>query len=56
MAPVHHRMPVILRRAYWDEWLRPEPLSAARLEELLVPPPGGLFDIYHVGRAVNDAP
>jgi len=27
MAPVHHRMPVVLPRGAWDEWLRPGPLA-----------------------------
>ena len=39
MAPVHHRMPLVLAPESWDEWLRPGPLRRARLAELAVPAP-----------------
>jgi putative SOS response-associated peptidase YedK len=55
MAPVHHRMPVILPRGVWDEWLRPGPLGRARLNELLAPAPDDLLDLHPVGSAVNSA-
>ena len=55
MAPVHHRMPVVLARNAWDEWLRPEPLGRTRLDELLAPAPDDLLDVHPVGSAVNDA-
>ena len=55
MAPVHHRMPVVVGRDDWQEWLRPEPLRPGRLEELLAPAPEGLLDAYPVGTAVNKA-
>ena len=55
MAPVHHRMPVVLPRDGWDEWLRPEPLGRARLDELLAPAPDDLLDVHPVGTAVNNA-
>lgn len=55
MAPVHHRMPVVVDRRDWQEWLRPEPLRPGRLEELLVPAPEGVLDAYPVSTAVNKA-
>jgi putative SOS response-associated peptidase YedK len=55
MAPVHHRMPVVLPRSTWDEWLRPGPLNRARLYELLVPAPANLLDAHPLGSAVNNA-
>lgn len=55
MAPVHHRMPVVLKADVWDEWLRPEPLPPWRLRGLLVPAPNDLLDIYPVSAAVNKA-
>ncbi len=54
MAPVHDRMPVVLRRRDWDEWLAPRPLAPARLAQLLVPPPDHLLEAVRVSRAVNN--
>jgi len=55
MAPVHHRMPVVLPRDAWDDWLRPGPLGQTRLHELLAPAPDDLSDVHPVGTAVNSA-
>jgi putative SOS response-associated peptidase YedK len=55
MAPVHHRMPVVVGRDDWQEWLRPEPLRPARLAELLAPAPEALLHAYPVTTAVNKA-
>ena len=55
MAPVHHRMPLVLAPENWDEWLRPGPLRTARLAELAVPPPDELLTAYPVGNKVNKA-
>jgi putative SOS response-associated peptidase YedK len=55
MAPVHHRMPVVLPPSAWDDWLRPEPLSRAQLDELLAPAPDDLLEAHRVGIAVNTA-
>jgi putative SOS response-associated peptidase YedK len=55
MAPVHHRMPVVLAQEAWDEWLHPGPLGAGRLDELLAPAPDDLLAIHPVGITVNDA-
>jgi putative SOS response-associated peptidase YedK len=55
MVPVHHRMPVLLPRGAWHEWLRPGPLDRARLNELLVPAPDDLLGVHPVGSGVNAA-
>jgi putative SOS response-associated peptidase YedK len=55
MAPVHHRMPVVLPPSAWDEWLRPGPLGRAQLDELLAPAPDDLLEAHRVGIAVNTA-
>jgi putative SOS response-associated peptidase YedK len=55
MAPIHHRMPVVLPRDAWDQWLHPGPVDGRRLAELLAPAPDDLLDIYPVDTAVNDA-
>ena len=55
IAPVHHRMPVVLPRNAWDEWLRPGPLGQARLYELLAQAPDDLLEIHPVATAVNSA-
>ncbi len=37
MRPIHHRMPVILPRRHWDQWLRLEADQAESLTGLLKP-------------------
>ncbi len=53
MAPLHHRMPVILDRVDYDRWLFPEPLPAEAVADLLTPPPVGDFEAYPVSTRVN---
>ena len=55
MAPVHHRMPVILKPEDYDRWLDPGQRDRAKLESLLVPCPDGLLAAYPVGTHVNRA-
>ncbi len=55
MAPVHHRMPVVVARDDWQEWLGPGPLRPGRLERLLAAPPENLLDAHPVATAVNKA-
>jgi putative SOS response-associated peptidase YedK len=55
MASVHHRMPVILPRDAWDEWLDPEPMPPTLLAELLAPAADDLLTINPVSRAVNSS-
>jgi putative SOS response-associated peptidase YedK len=50
---LHDRMPVILPPSAFDEWLRPEPLAAPRLDELLAPHPAAEMEAFAVSRRVN---
>lgn len=60
MAALHNRMPAILPRERWDEWLDPAQRDPARLSPLLVPYPEAAMAAYPVGSAVgnprNDGP
>ncbi len=52
LAPIHHRMPVILAPADYDAWL--EPASADALHDLLRPYPGAEMTAIPIGRHVNN--
>ncbi len=54
LAPIHHRMPVILAAADYDAWLDPRPASAAALHDLLRPYPGAGMTAFPIGRHVNN--
>lgn len=53
VAPLHDRMPVILPRQAEERWLAPGPLSAAVLQQILVPYPAGLMEAFPVPDLVN---
>ncbi len=53
MAPIHNRMPVILRREDEDEWLDPENTEPEQLLPLLRPYPAEGMAAYPVSRMVN---
>ncbi len=53
LRELHDRMPVILPTAAFEEWLRPEPLAAPRLDELLAPHPAAEMEAFPVSRRVN---
>jgi putative SOS response-associated peptidase YedK len=53
IAGLHDRMPVILPPESHDEWLRPEPLAADLLQELLVPHSAEGMEAYPVSTLVN---
>lgn len=59
-APVHDRMPVILRREDEDKWLSPDNTEPEHLLPLLRPYPADAMEAYPVSSAVNsprnDAP
>ncbi len=59
-SKVHDRMPVILRRGFWQRWFEPSPLTDEERSQMLVPAPDGQLKIWPVGRAVgnvrNNAP
>jgi putative SOS response-associated peptidase YedK len=53
VAPIHNRMPVILRREDEDVWLDKQS-DPARLRTLMTPYPTHLMETYPVSRAVNN--
>ncbi len=54
MRPVHDRMPVILPRSVWDEWLDPDMHDTERLSELLVPAADDILTMHPVSYDVNN--
>ncbi len=60
IAPIHHRMPVILADNDWGVWLGPERFTDTEAQRLLSPAPSGglVFDAVsrEVNRPVNDYP
>jgi putative SOS response-associated peptidase YedK len=54
LAPIHDRMPVVLPRDAWDEWLDPDNQDVTRLQKLLVPVPEKEFEAYEIGTLVNN--
>ncbi|MBI1397341.1 MAG: hypothetical protein GC151_15320 [Betaproteobacteria bacterium] len=52
MAPIHDRMPVMLRPEWYDEWLDPH-TPVERLRPLLEPPPARSVRAWRVGTRVN---
>ncbi len=53
LAPIHHRMPVILDESGCQEWLAPGSERGAALQTLLRPAPDELLEAFPVDRAVN---
>jgi putative SOS response-associated peptidase YedK len=53
MATLHNRMPVILERNTYAQWLDPAPQSPNRLQDLLVPFPTEEMEAYPVSTFVN---
>ena len=53
LAPIHHRMPVILDERGWQDWLAPGSEWGAALQALLRPAPDELLEAFPVDRAVN---
>lgn len=50
MAPIHHRMPVVLEAADWGMWLGEAGVGAARL---MVPAGPGVLSAFRVAQDVN---
>ena len=55
MAPIHDRMPVVLRRQDYEAWLSPGPLEAGELGALLRPAPEDFLVAYRVGPEVGNS-
>ena len=53
IAGIHHRMPIMLDPAVWDDWLDPTTTEAAPLQATLRPLPEALIAAHSVSRAVN---
>ncbi len=53
MAPIHNRMPVILHKQDYDQWLEPKEVRAESLLLLLKPFEADQMTAYEVSRAVN---
>jgi putative SOS response-associated peptidase YedK len=53
VAPIHNRMPVVLRRDDELVWLNPK-AAAAHLKTLLTPYPADEMELFAVSRAVNN--
>lgn len=54
IAPIHHRMPVMLDPAAWEAWLAPGEARAADLQRALQPLPESAIAAHEVSRAVNN--
>jgi len=55
MAPVHDRMPVIIPRTHWAEWLRRDLQDVDALPPLMPPTPPEAIQAWPVSRAVSKA-
>lgn len=53
LKPVHHRMPVILKAADYDEWLDDKVMDSERLQKLLTPYPAQEMAAHPVSTDVN---
>ena len=53
MAPIHDRMPVILERPDWADWLDPG-TDMSVIDALMVPAADGVLEAYPVSTRVND--
>ncbi|MET4632199.1 SOS response-associated peptidase [Kaistia defluvii] len=54
LAPIHERMPVIVRREQYDLWLGLDADRGAKAAQVLLPPPDGTFEAIPIGQAVNN--
>ena len=53
MAPVHDRMPVLVAREHWAQWLAREVQEPAAIAPLLAPPPPEALRAWPVARTVS---
>jgi putative SOS response-associated peptidase YedK len=54
VSSLHHRMPVLLPREAWDDWLDPDVDDRDYLLSLLVPAPDDALEVTPVSARVND--
>ena len=55
IAPIHDRMPVVIRPEDFDRWLDAGKYRAEDILDLMRPPPDGMFEAVAVGPKVNSA-
>ncbi|MGH6770674.1 MAG: SOS response-associated peptidase [Xanthobacteraceae bacterium] len=53
LAPIHHRMPVVIPEEAFDLWLDCRNVDALTAAALLAPAPEDLFEAYEISTAVN---
>jgi putative SOS response-associated peptidase YedK len=54
LGHVHDRMPMVIERSRWADWLDPAHTDAGDLRDLLVPAVSSGLDLYPVAPAVNN--
>jgi putative SOS response-associated peptidase YedK len=54
VSSIHDRMPVLLPREAWDDWLDPEVDDREYLQSLLEPAPDDVLDMYPISTRVNN--
>ena len=54
VSAIHDRMPVLLPREAWDDWLDPELDDREYLRSLLEPAPDDVLAMYPISTAVNN--
>jgi putative SOS response-associated peptidase YedK len=54
MSAIHDRMPVLLPREAWDDWLDPEVDDPEYLQSLMVPAPDDVLGMYPISTKVNN--
>lgn len=55
LSNIHHRMPVVLPKSTWNEWLDPQNSDIAGLKQILRPAPSALFEAHRVDPKVGNA-
>ncbi len=53
IAPIHNRMPVILKREGEDTWLNPDIVEPEQLQPLLIPYPEQEMELYSITTTIN---
>jgi putative SOS response-associated peptidase YedK len=54
LGHIHDRMPMVIERSRWADWLDPARTDPDEVRELLVPAASGGLDVYPVSPAVNN--
>lgn len=53
MKPIHDRMPVVLSRECYEQWLNCRDYDGGQIGRMLKPFPSDLLEMYPVGKTVN---